>query len=138
MCNLAESSRGKNYGHNVYKYVNRYKGWFGSQTIDKIRGNAYKSITDEQFKWGKEIFNNGVRTVPNYIDEHDWFPNDITWIKYNGESDKRVNGNFDKKKLKSGKSIIHNNSGGTYTFYMFFQSNNGGDPYGSTYKPKRY
>lgn len=138
MCNLAESYRGKSYRYNVYKYVNRYGGWFGKATVNKIRSNAYKSVTDKQFKWGKEIFNNGVRTVPKYIDEHDWFPNDISWIKYGGPNDTKVTHGFKKSKLISGKSVIYNKSGATYTFWMFFQPNNGGDPYGSTYKPKRY
>ena len=69
----------------------------------------------------------GKRTIPRYIDEHDYM-GDIETVKTDGKSINKK----DKSKYKQFKTKIHNTQGSDYTFYSFPDKYS--DPFG--YKSK--
>jgi len=80
----------------------------------------------------KKVFCDGYRTLPRYIDEHDYM-GDISSVK-NGV----VNVISDKSKWKQFKTVIKNKMGSTYTFYSFPGGyKTGVDPFGYTSKKYR-
>lgn len=136
------------------------EGWFAeaSQIANRtdIRGdqyatgeNAVKTVTSGWYAKGKsryeagtsnekviaivkKVFCDGLRTLPRYIDEHDYM-GDITSVTENGKSVKS-----DKSKWKKHSTVIKNRMSAKYIFYDF----PGGyktsvDPFGYTSKAMR-
>lgn len=111
---------------NVVKTVT--SGWYAHGK------SRYEAGTDNQecINIVKKVFCDGFRTLPRFIDEHD-FIGDISTAK-NGV----INVKSDKSKWKQFKTVIKNKMGSTYTFYSFPGGyKTGVDPFGYTSKKYR-
>ena len=111
-------------------------GWFAKTTGEAYEtggvsawNDHYPTPSDSQIAIAKDILNNGHRTIPPQIVEHDGL-GDIVWVQNNGSSfDKH-----DRSQYKSGVTVIHFRA--TYVFYQWANgekvcsSNNCGDPFG--------
>lgn len=120
--------RGNEYAtpENAVKTVT--SGWYAK---GKTRYEAGTTNT-ECINIVKKVFCEGFRTLPRFIDEHD-FIGDISTAK-NGI----VNVKNDKSKWKQYKTVIKNKMGSTYTFYSFPGGyKTGVDPFGYTSKKYR-
>ena len=99
------------------------KNWFAS---GRDRYNAGKAgnvkIEDTALKAAIDIFNNGKRTMPRYINEHDCF-SDIS--STNPEIDKK-----NKSAYVPNVTKVKNRYGSTWTFYSF--PDDKADPFGYT------
>lgn len=96
--------------------------------------SRYEAGTDNQecINIVKKVFCGGFRTLPRYIDEHDYI-GDIASAK-NG----LVNVKNNKSKWKQFKTVVRNNMGSTYTFFSFPGGyKTGVDPFGYTSKKYR-
>lgn len=145
MANLFEEN-GKGYS-SVYDYVYN-SGWFSSKTTDN---HALNEVTDELFGAVKDVFVNGNRTLPLYVNEHDcWFcadhkgkrcnngnKGDICYINKDGsnlssESDIKNRENYTRDKTKIYSYYGQSNSEGNnyYIFYTFLSETS--DPFGYT------
>ena len=126
MANLFESSRGNGYGSGgkgLYNYV-RNSGWFGTpDQVTKSAPSAYVTIV-------KKVLCKGIRTIPEYVDEHDCL-SDINSISLNGSKVSKSN----TSNYKPFHTKIKNTYGATYYFYSFPCSNS--DPFGYLSKIKR-
>ena len=71
----------------------------------------------------------GARTLPLYIDEHDW-RGDISYIENGNGSSINENSNYVQH-----RTVIHNKLGSTYIFYCFPTPES--DPFGYTSKDNR-
>lgn len=108
-------------GENAVKTVT--SGWYAKGKTRYEAGT--KNATAIQVV--KNVFCKGLRTLPRYIDEHDYM-GDISTAK-NGSTS--VKG--DKSKWTKHKTIIRNRMGATYTFYSFPGGyKTGVDPFGYT------
>lgn len=96
-------------------------GWFAD---GKNRYNNPGSPDPDAIKAVEEVIINGKRTLPRYINEHDYF-GDIASVTNNGTSIADVK---DRSKYKQHVSVIKNHMGSTYTFYEF--PNDQSDPFG--------
>ena len=126
IANLFESSRGEKYGsggNGLYNYV-RNSGWFGKPS--QVKKNAPKSYETIVSK----VLEDGIRTLPEYVDEHDCI-SDIKYIKLNGKKIRKSN----KNNYKKHKTRIKNVYGTRYYFYSF--PNKTSDPFGYISKYKR-
>lgn len=111
---------------NVVKTVT--SGWYAKGK------SRYEAGTDniECINIVRKVFCEGFRTLPRYIDEHD-FMGDIATAN-NGV----INVKKNKAKWKQYKTIIKNKMGSTYTFYSFPGGyKTGVDPFGYTSKKYR-
>lgn len=133
MANLYESSRGSGYS-SVLDYVINGK-WFGSKK-GSISGDRASS---EQFAAAKDVFNNGNRTLPKEVDEHDCidcgrYGYDITKIEIDGKTITSQDGLKNADNYVKNKTILHNKYGSTYTFYTWANPDNPvrSDPMGYT------
>lgn len=106
------------------KYV-RDSGWFASS---KSRIDNPGSVPGSVLTSVKDVLVNGNRTLPLYIDEHDYF-GDISKIVTNSKTYKGVS-----KRIRShyipNNTVIYNNMSAVYTFYKFPTSTS--DPFGYT------
>lgn len=103
-------------------------GWYAH---GKARFNAGTKNT-KVIEIVRNVFCNGYRTLPRYVDEHDCM-SDIFKVK-NGSS----NVKWSKSKWIPHKTIIHNKMSSTYIFYSFPGGyKTGVDPFGYTDKYKR-
>ena len=137
MANLFESGRGQGYS-DVLDYVLR-GGWFGS-----AKGSVPAATDSEQIEAARDVFNNGNRTIPPEIDEHDCidcgsYGFDIEKIEVNGQTFSDPSDKLNMSNYISGETIIHNKYGSTYTFYSWpdGQKSKSGqwdyqDPFGAT------
>lgn len=131
MANLYEKNgnKGSDTDEDAFiKYV-RTGGWFASSTGAAYNENA--SVSDEEFEAAKDILNNGNRTLPPQILEHDCFASQcgagITEASNNGVSFEPT----DKSKYQKGVTKLKNNLGSTYIFWTWADPDtNGGDPFG--------
>ena len=123
MANLFEK-RGSSYGsgaNGLYNYV-RNSGWFArasywmSQT-GSLDGSILEGV--------RSVLINGNRTLPTYVDEHDWI-GDISSATNNGVAINPSN----RSQYQQDVTVIRNVYGSTYTFYCFPASNS--DPFGYT------
>ena len=105
----SEGSRPYNW---FYKGRDRYNAGFNGTA--NIEPTALAAATD--------IFNNGKRTMPRYINEHDCF-SDIASISTPGDIK-------DRSVYIPNKTIIKNKMGSTYTFYSYPDAKS--DPFGYT------
>ena len=133
MANLYESSRGSKYS-SVLDYVLN-GGWFGSGK----KGISGDNASSEQFAAAKDVFNNGNRTLPKEVDEHDCidcgrYGYDITKIEIDGKTITSQDGLKDASNYVKNKTILHNKDGATYTFYTWANPDNPvkSDPMGYT------
>ena len=108
-------------GTGLYNYV-KDSGWFANASYwmgqtGSLNDNIYAAV--------REVLVNGNRTLPDYVDEHDYI-GDIAEVSNNGVA---FNPN-DRSKYISGVTKIRNKMGSTYTFYCF--PDNQSDPFGYT------
>ena len=126
----------------LYSYV-LHGGWFGSskKSNNTINNSEYAPTKAELAKV-KDVLVNGNRTIPLYVNEHDWV-SDIASL------DGRSTGLSTSQSIKyrdshtpsfvknhsnyvSGKTKVHNIYGATWTFYTFFSNSSQADPFGYT------
>lgn len=119
MCNLYELVGHKKYD-SLYDYV-RNGGWFYKAAYYMDNG----SVKDEVIESVRDVFVNGNRTVPLYVDEHDCW-SDIVSASNNGVKFTKT----DRSQYKRGVTVIKNRMGSTYTFWSF--PSNVSDPFGYT------
>ena len=109
----------------VKDYV-RNSGWF-AKSKNRIDNPGY--VPTAVLSAVKDVLVNGNRTLPLYIDEHDYF-GDISKIvtgsrTYDGWISKRTRSHY-----VPNQTIIYNKMGATYTFYVFPTPSS--DPFGYT------
>ena len=122
MANLFEI-QGSKYGtgaDGLYKYI-RTSRWFASAAEHMDSRNASADVVAAV----KSVLVDGKRTLPGYINEHDWI-NDIGYITTDG---KEISRN-DRASYVKFNTKIKNIYGSTYTFYSFPDTNS--DPFGYT------
>lgn len=118
---LGEPDNEAGFVHYIQRKPGSESGWFS--TYDKYDENY--SVTTEELNAAKDILNNGNRTLPPQILEHDYI-GDIKSVTNDGVSfDKN-----DRSKYIVGKTVIVA-LGDPYVFYTWADpSNNSGDPFG--------
>ena len=112
----------------LYKYL--YDStWFRDIKSRMDKANSIK--VDSKIKLAvKDVLVNGNRTLPLYIDEHDYF-GDIGKIKVNGHTYTSSSEIKNRKNYIKDKTVIYNNMTSTYIFYTFPDENNKDcDPFG--------
>ena len=115
--------------NNLYNYLYG-NGWWAHSANVMDGGNHcnHPNPTDAEKQNILSVLQ-GKRTLPLYIDEHDW-RGDIAYIENgNGSS---INDNSCYVQFQT---IIHNNMGSTYTFYCFPTPES--DPFGYTKESNR-
>ncbi|MCR5022017.1 helix-turn-helix transcriptional regulator [Ruminococcus sp.] len=109
----------------LYEYV-RTCGWWAKAAFHMDKENA----SDAVYQAVKIVLTEGKRTVPGYINEHDYL-GDISSCQNNGISfDKR-----DKSQYQQYVTVINNTMGAVYTFYCF--PDTASDPFGYTNEDNR-
>ncbi|MBQ2946905.1 MAG: C39 family peptidase [Bacilli bacterium] len=127
MANLFEI-KGSKYGtgaDGLYNYV-RNSGWFASS---KKHMDA-RGASPEVVAAVRSVLVDGKRTLPGYIDEHDWI-NDISTATTNG----KIISKNDRASYIKNNTILKNVYGATYTFYSFPDTKS--DPFGYTSEERR-
>ena len=114
----------------LIKYV-RNSGWFAHS---KERIDHPKSVSSKVKAAVKDVLVNGNRTLPLYIDEHDYF-GDISKIVTGGSSKSTSSEIKKRKNYKKEETKIYNRMGAEYTFYSFPAK--GSDPFGYTDTAKK-
>lgn len=114
------------YKGSLYDYLfhSSARNWWHPIKSGNYAGTNLKPEIKEAVR---KVVNEGYRTLPFYINEHDWI-NDITYIENNGKSvSKSKKENFIKDVTK-----VHTkfNKGSYWTFYCFPDTNS--DPFGYT------
>lgn len=116
MCNRFEA---QSKYTSIYKYV-RDSGWWANSAYymeyGGCRGDVLEAVASVM---------QGERTLPDYIDEHD-YPGDIVSISTGDDP-------WSKKQYIPNTTVIHNKMGSVYTFYCF--PDTGCDPFGYTKRP---
>lgn len=111
----------------LYNYVRDSK-WFAHS---KEYMADTSELNQDVLNAVRTVLVDGKRTLPGYVDEHDYLPDDILSVKNDGNE---VNKN-DKSKYIKNKSVIRNTYGSTFTFYSFPDTNS--DPFGYTSEANR-
>ena len=132
MANLFESSQMNKYNQNANKeqgFIDmlQHSNWYATTT--KVKYSETANISQDIYDGIKSILNNGKRTLPTGVVEHDSLK-DITSITNDGVAvDKNNRANYISK-----KTIIKNRFGSTYVFYRWSDpsapDNRKGDPFG--------
>ena len=132
MANLFESSQMNKYNQNASKeqgFIDmlQHSNWYATTT--KVKYSEAANISQDIYDGIKSILNNGKRTLPTGVVEHDSIK-DITSITNDGVAvDKNNRANYISK-----KTIIKNRFGSTYVFYRWSDpsapDNRKGDPFG--------
>ena len=112
------------YGHkkysSIYTYARNSGWWAHSKSF-----TSHKSVKEKFLSAVKAVLVDGRRTLPKYVDEHDYM-GDIKSVSNNGKSiSKRSRGSYIPN-----VTVIKNVMGATYTFYSFPDKNS--DPFGYT------
>ena len=113
----------------IYLYI-RNSGWFSKAAFWMDSGKS----SDLAVAKVRSVLENGKRTVPAYVNEHDAI-SDIVSVTNNGKAFFKYNRNMYKKDV----TVIKNCYGSTYTFYCFASTSPYSDPMGYTadaYKKK--
>ena len=113
----------------IYLYI-RNSGWFSKAAFWMDSGKS----SDLAVAKVRSVLENGKRTVPAYINEHDAI-SDIVSVTNNGKAFSKYNRSMYKKDV----TVIKNCYGSTYTFYCFASASANSDPMGYTadaYKKK--
>lgn len=105
---------------NIYEYAKN--GWWADA---EIHMNNSQNDNAAVLKAVRDVLINGNRTLPLYIDEHDYIY-DISSAITNGAS----HSIFDRTKYIVGTTILRNTAGAKYTFYGFYGLDK--DPFGYT------
>lgn len=135
MCNLYEYD---NQGYdNIYDYVKNNGWWNNSEDYMDGTADYYDNpINDEIVRVVKEVFCDGRRTLPIYINEHD-YTGDLSYIDTNGVY---TNPNDANSYVQNVSRCVQSSSSfdtpTSYTFYGFAggideQGNPIGDPFGT-------
>lgn len=106
----------------LYSYVRNSK-WFSNAAT--YMDNPSR-VTDEYLRAVKSVLVDGKRTLPGYIDEHDYL-GDIAYVENDGASFDKT----DRSGYKQFKTKVHQGSSvgsGLWTFYSFPAE--GSDPFG--------
>ena len=126
MCNLLETHYTK-YGSDLITFLKK-SGWFSKASYWMEHGSAGSAYVEAV----RDVVNNGNRTLPINIDEHDCF-SDIISV---------VNNGVDVTDRKRDRSVyikdvtqIRNRYGSKYTFYCFPTMTS--DPFGYIYELKK-
>lgn len=114
--NLTESSFGDKRGNDPVQVLN--SNWYASVT--KARYQSKEGSTPELAAVILDAANNGNRSLPPFVNEHDCF-SDISSISTGSVRN--------KADYKQDQTIIHNRYGSTYTFWDFPHTE---DPFGYT------
>lgn len=123
MANRYELHRGKH--KSLVKYV-RNSGWFAHS---KDRIDHPKNVPGKVLSAVKDVLVNGNRTMPLYIDEHDWF-GDIAKLKTGSATITSSSGIKKRSNYKKNKTKVYNKMSSVYTFYCFPTPTS--DPFGYT------
>ncbi len=116
----------KDKSKNLYDYVRDAGWWAHAKAFLNKKGPLEKGVLEAV----RAVLVNGKRTLPQYVDEHDYL-GDISSVTNNG-----ANVNKKEKSLyQKDVSIIHNRFGGKYTFYSFPDISS--DPFGYTSSKNR-
>lgn len=113
-------------GDGLVNYIKTCK-WFANA---ENHMNDTKIVTPQAYSAVKSVLVDGKRTLPKYIDEHDYL-GDLTSVTTNGTSI----GVKDRESYKQHETVIKNKYGATYKFYSFPDSRS--DPFGYTSEKKR-
>lgn len=113
-------------GDGLVNYIRTCK-WFANA---ENHMNDSKIVTPQAYSAVKSVLVDGKRTLPKYIDEHDYL-GDLTSVTTNGTSI----GVKDRESYKQHNTVIKNKYGATYKFYSFPDSKS--DPFGYTSEKKR-
>ncbi len=135
MANLYERDKDNGYT-SVYDYV-KNSPWFGHpsymDSYDTGNGNGTVDENPKVLELAKIILVQGKRTLPGYVDEHDYL-GDIAYVTNDGASiDKN-----DPNQYEQFKSIIHQGGsvgGGQWTYYCHPTPES--DPFGYTSEERR-
>lgn len=122
---LGESDNEAGFLHYIQRKPGSENGWFA--TYDEYDENA--SVSDEELNAAKDILNNGNRTIPPQILEHDYL-GDIKSITVDGKTytDRASINDRSKYKVNETKIVA---LGDPYIFYTWADpANNSGDPFG--------
>lgn len=109
----------------LYSYVRDSK-WFANSESNMASQDAPEDVVEAV----RDVLVNGKRTLPAYIDEHDWI-NDLTRVTTDGKAIDIK----DREAYVPHKTIIENTYNSTYTFYSF--PDEGSDPFGYIHEEKR-
>ena len=120
MANRYELFPERSDSSSLYNYV-RNTGWWANRKYYMDLANP----SAEVLKAVRDVLINGNRTLPLYVDEHDYI-GDVVSVITNGAN----HGRKEMSKYISGKTKIKNNAGAEYTFYAFY--GNDDDPFGYT------
>lgn len=103
-------------------------GWFASSTTSKYDDGS--EVSSEYLEAARDIYNNGNRTIPLQIYEHDYL-GDISSISNDNGTTWITSGLDDRSKYSQG-TIIKNKYGSTYIFYQWAggKESDCGDPFG--------
>ena len=116
---------GRSKYSSIYTYIRNCRWWAKAGTyMDKM--NATSSVVNEVIS----VLIDGKRTLPGYVDEHDYI-GDISSCSNNGNSFSKK----DKSQYIQFVTIIKNTMGSTYTYYCHPDTNS--DPFGYTSTSKR-
>ena len=127
---LNEPNNEEGFVHYIKRKPGSESGWFA--TYDKYDENYSSSYGNDALEAAKDILNNGNRTLPQQILEHDCIEcgggsRDIVSATNNGESFDVT----DRTKYKKGVTVLKNRYGSTYVFYTWADPEKGtGDPFG--------
>ena len=112
-------------GSGLYNYIRNCR-WWANAAVFMDKQNA----SDDVVKAVKAVLVNGKRTLPKYVDEHDYIP-DLTKAVNKGQA---IDTNS-RSEYKQYVTKINNRYGAKYTFYCF--PTEGSDPFGYTSKKSR-
>lgn len=123
------SSKSKYYNKGLHNYVLNCGWWHpaksGSYKTKVVPNNVLNAI--------RSVLINGNRTLPLYVDEHD-YRGDLTSINTNGKVYTSRSAFDNNSNYIQGKTVIKNKYGATYTFWTFPTSKS--DPFGYTASAK--
>lgn len=133
MANLYEKNgaSGGNYTEEGMLNYIRNGGWFAEGNAKKIGDGTHDNHSVERLNMARDIYNNGNRTLPVQILEHDCIvcgnQRDIIYTANNGVEFEAT----DRSQYKRGVTLIKNRYGSTYIFWDWADpENKTGDPFG--------
>lgn len=112
-------------------------GWWGSKAGECM---DERNCTSEQLAAVRTVLNDGKRTLPKYVNEHDWLKEDIDYVIVDGKhKDKYDRSNYIQHKTKIHQDPSRFEGGGTTYYFFCFPnpSNPECDPFGYTSKKLR-
>ena len=128
---LSRSSKWKN--QSFYNYVLK-SGWWAPAKNGKYKSTNLKpSVLNEV----KKVLVDGRRTLPLYVDEHDW-TGDLEKIVNPGGKTYRTRADFkNRSNFLRDQTVIYNKYGAVYTYYVHGHEGGDADPFGYTNSAKK-